>query len=341
MAKRAILVLAALLLFISAAQAEKSMDLGNGLLVTYPDEWEASNYTWTKGNEMLLLFPADLRSSALDLDSMDKHELLAQFGKQLMITDMEDFQSYYPLNGFFVATAEASLQNNPCQIAMLLQDRSLCILVYFHLGDKREESDLLDFVDWFSYMDSETAETPAKTEIRKEGNRYYLDKVPLILELSEDEYDIVYSGMPRNAESVLRSKYSYDQINGILSAGIGTDMMIWQNGTDGLAQKAPTVSIRIKDGKYDGIDFRAMNDSAKKEICDALVPSMAQDGQYRMETINGIPYAAFKYATGNEFRYATILNGDMIYVYLKSPAELKEEDQPLLRTVLENLRVSE
>ena len=345
MAKRAILILAALLMVFTGAAAEKATNLNNGLMLTCPDDWEINNFTWTKGDEMLLVYPADLTAAAVDISAVDKHDLLTSFGSQFRISDLDDFQSYYPLNGFYVTTAAGTMESVPCQIALLLNETSLCVLAYFDLSGGGSQRDILDFVDWFSPAAGGaaggTAASETAAQIRKEGNRYYLDKVPLTLDLSEDEFDIVYLGITEDSESVRRSPYSLEQINAVLSAGITTDMVIWRTGTDGLPDRAPSVRIRIKDQKYEGIDFRVLSESALKETCDALFVSMAQDGQYQMETVNGIPYARFRFNAGNEIRYATILNGDIIYVFLKYPDGLTEDSEAMLRTVLENLKTVE
>jgi len=84
-----------------------------------------------------------------------------------------------------------------------------------------------------------------------------------------------------------------------------------------------------------------MNQEQQKLIWDELVSSFRSDGKYMTEAINGIPYACFSFPMGFQQRYMTILNGDLIYVFVESPDELTEDDLNLLHTVLESITVPE
>ena len=161
---------------------------------------------------------------------------------------------------------------------------------------------------------------------------YYLYKIPLLVDLSEDDFNIVYAGMDEHSKSVERCPYSFAQIRLLLTLGYPPEMLIWRIGENGLARQAARIDIRIKEKKFEGLP--------ESVVLASVVPAMARNGAYQMETVHGIRYAVFEYiAAENEIRYAAVMDGRMVYICLSSPEPLTQADYGMLNTVLNHISI--
>lgn len=327
-----------LVAFSTSAVCDASHDLGSGVSIDLPNGWTESSGTWINGDsEMLMPFVLDIKSLGKDPATMDMDNLLATMAQSFGAIGTTEVQDEETTNGFQVKSMKTTLQGNPLEVALMWNDSIVCVLAYVRASSLNNRN-VMEFVKGIRYTG---VSVPNDTGNYVDSEGYYLYKTPIRIRLTENDYNIAYLGMPENSPSVIRSGYSYGQIDAVLSFGEKTDMIIWRIGEDGLANRAANVRIRIKDQKYDGIDMRSLPEDQTKLLWDAIVTSMSRDGSYRTETINGIPYAYFDFMTENQIRYVTIVNGDIIYIYLITTDKPTEEDMDLLRTVLESLSIAE
>lgn len=329
------------------AKADKLFQMGNGFEIRLSEEWQQSTNMLVRGSRAIFFASLDASGIGTDLDSVDQTSYAKTLTESMGIKT-ENYRSYDPLNGFHTTIMDMEMSPGGITIsgmgALIILHPFICILFYFSedANDIITEDDIIDLVYRISVNASNQSAAEKALNAQTE-NGVYLSKTPLLVGLDEEAYDYVYSGMPEDSATLKRISYSYDQIMQYLTMGEGTDMIIWRTGTDGLFNnQAPSVKIRIKENRVrDNADARIALPYELKLTWDELISSFRSDGEYTTETINGIPYAAFTFPIGFQKRYVTILNGDLIYVFLESPDELTEDDLNLLHNVLEGITVAE
>ena len=73
--------------------------------------------------------------------------------------------------------------------------------------------------------------------------------------------------------------------------------------------------VKVKEKKYESITFSRLSKSDADLIASSVVGSFGVK-DYKIVEGNGLRFFVFKYnIVGNNYRYATIINGHMIYVY--------------------------
>lgn len=92
--------------------------------------------------------------------------------------------------------------------------------------------------------------------------------------------------------------------------------------------------IKVKDKKYKDITLSELSDTECSLIVSTVVSSFGVD-DYEIVERNGLRFFVFN--NGNVLRYATIINGHMIYVYSNMLSESATEEQ---KTVLEKIAFS-
>lgn len=337
---------------ICTAEADTVYDLKNGFTITLPEGWQTDSRTWTNGNVGMTLLTFSLPPEYFDLPSEDLHSFCVKVAEG-MDYNVNSFQSYDPLNGFFVAIMDVTVtgMNIDSKLAMIISPNSMCVMDYAFDDPSIpvQEDDLIDMIYLMSYSEPSELTAMETSGNRKVDEGIFLEKVPLLVRMNEEDYNMVYLGMPKDSVSVLRSGHDFEMIKTILAAGETTDMIIWRVGEDGLIlNKSPHVKIRIKDQRFEGredFDLRFLRKDLRKSLLwDAVIPTMTVDGKYETETVNDIPYARFEFTAQKihyEIRYMTAIRGDLIYVMLSSADPITESDETLLRTVLESIFVAE
>lgn len=103
------------------------------------------------------------------------------------------------------------------------------------------------------------------------------------------------------------------------------------------ADTSINIYLKVKDKKYEDVTLASLSYSEYRLLASAVVSSF---GVKDFDTIegNGLRFFAFSYENqGNICRYATILNGHMIYVYANTGSSPISEEQ---RGVLEYIALS-
>ena len=106
--------------------------MGSDRLLSFSRE-ERAVYTLISTGEGLkakeIASTLNLSGAYDDMDAIDKHELMISIVESSGYA-VENFQSWDPWNGFFLGKMDARYITEPCEIAMLLKDESLCVLFY-------------------------------------------------------------------------------------------------------------------------------------------------------------------------------------------------------------------
>lgn len=82
------------------------------------------------------------------------------------------------------------------------------------------------------------------------------------------------------------------------------------------------IVLRVKDKKYEGITLSELSDEDFTALAASIVYSFGVS-DYEIAEGPGLKYIVFTYnnGLGNDYRFATILNGHMIYVYANTGSE--------------------
>lgn len=100
-----------------------------------------------------------------------------------------------------------------------------------------------------------------------------------------------------------------------------------------------TYLCRIKDNKYEGVDLRRCSAAEATSLLNVIYGSFGTTATDKeIVTINGVPYLKFNWMNGTQLRYATIVNGDMIYIWAtRDDGNINAEDAALLLDVVESV----
>lgn len=166
---------------------------------------------------------------------------------------------------------------------------------------------------------------------------YTVEQGPFTVMLDDGSYNILFKGMTAEEPALLRSGLTLDRCEWYMSSA-NKDLILYR-----LEDQFPApfeISIRIKDNKYSGVDLRTYSPADAAAVLDTLYASFVTSGAENKEnvTINGVPYLKFDWQNGAQQRYATIVNGDMIYIWAeRGEGEFTEEELLLLRQVVESI----
>ncbi|MBR1711483.1 MAG: hypothetical protein IJ719_22110 [Clostridia bacterium] len=338
-------LLAVFMAFFSTALSETVSYIDNGLWITVPDGWQDSGGWWTNDTEMVNFSTMDIYTilpTGSDIKDYDKQDIIDQLFLGMDI-DAKSYQKIKTQRDWGAGAAKVEMETYPysMEIGMILVDTALCTIMYAETA----QSSLSDegITKAFKWISNEAPEGFEQDDSRKNtitAEGYYLYKIPAVVNLSENDFNIVYLDMPSDTLSVTRSGYSYSQINSLLKFGESTEMIIWKIGEDGLNGEGATVKIRIKQNKYPDMDFR--DPDIASIFMASLANQLSVDGHYEMETYNGIPYGSFQsIVSQHEIRYATIINGSIIYVFESSEQEFTASDKDMLYKVLNSISLVE
>ena len=167
---------------------------------------------------------------------------------------------------------------------------------------------------------------------------YTVEQGPFTVMLDDGSYNILFKGMTAEEPALIRSGLTLERCEWYMSS-VKKDLILYR-----LEDQFPApfeISIRVKDNKYSGIDLRTCSSADVAAALDMLYASFVSSGAENKEvvTINGVPYLKFDWQGGAQQRYATIVNGDMIYIWAeRGEGEFTEEELLLLRQVVESIR---
>ena len=183
-----------------------------------------------------------------------------------------------------------------------------------------------------------TTEPPADMSSGESGSgaprsSISLAQVPLTVRVSETDMNLYTTDTPAGSLTLSRSSSTKQQMDEYVSS-VGASLVITHPDDPGLDFE---IQIRVKEDRYTGV--RSWTESTEEEI-GAQLNSMYGDmlprySIYRTDT--GV-FAAFALTSdSNAFRYATIYNGDMIYIHGKrNNGPLTEADRILLKLVVDS-----
>ena len=182
-------------------------------------------------------------------------------------------------------------------------------------------------------LGTDTGSAGAGTSLRE----YTIPEGPFTVVLDEAKYNIITSGMSADDPAVLRSGIPSGMFETYMS--LSNTSLIMTDINDALP--APfEIDIRVKDGKYDDLDLREYNAVYANLMLDTIYSSFGDTASGKeIVNINGVPYLKFSWLNGSELRYATIINGDMIYIWVNHDAgEVSDDEAALLLEVVKSVK---
>ncbi len=111
---------------------------------------------------------------------------------------------------------------------------------------------------------------------------------------------------------------------------------------DSFTEPSIQIRVKVKDNKYPGTDLSKMSETEFQQTADALVSGFSVD-QYSQLEKNGMRFVIFESNGPIEktYRYATIIDGDMIYIYASvAGSEITTEQRDLLESIATSIERS-
>ena len=182
--------------------------------------------------------------------------------------------------------------------------------------------------------DGAAQENTPSSGMSGDSSGYEIPEVPMIVHVSEEDVNVYTLDTPADGLTMSRTSLPKESVDAYVK-GINASMILSPSYDDNLDYN---IQIRVKDDKYSGL--KSWNEASDAEI-DALVNMMYGDklDEYSLyKTEQGV-FAQMKLTFDvNSLRYATIQNGDMIYIQgRKNSGPLTDDDLALLKTVVDSI----
>lgn len=203
--------------------------------------------------------------------------------------------------------------------------------IVFQDGDTKETTNDENAQD----SNKNESELVAKEKLRT----YMLSAGPITVTLDENKYNIFCQGMTENDLAIIRSGEDAQAINDYLDIN-NKDMVIVN--MDETIPAELSISIRIKDQTYKNVDLRDCSLANAKMALDIIYSSFEDTGtatDKEFVVINNVPYLKFRWMNNSQLRYATIVNGDMIYIWAShKDSGIVDADAELLLQVVKSIQ---
>ena len=108
-----------------------------------------------------------------------------------------------------------------------------------------------------------------------------------------------------------------------------------------LGKSSDEICIRIKPGKYTGVDnFKDFSDADKKYLADAMISGFSGTDGYQFYDTEDAAYIVFNMnVLGEQLRYATIVDEAMIYIFYESAeGPVTDEERQILQQIVDTVR---
>lgn len=203
--------------------------------------------------------------------------------------------------------------------------------IVFQDGDTKETTNDENAQD----SNKNESELVAKEKLRT----YMLSAGPITVTLDENKYNIFCQEMTENDLAIIRSGEDAQAINDYLDIN-NKDMVIVN--MDETIPAELSISIRIKDQTYKNVDLRDCSLANAKMALDIIYSSFEDTGtatDKEFVVINNVPYLKFRWMNNSQLRYATIVNGDMIYIWAShKDSGIVDADAELLLQVVKSIQ---
>lgn len=191
------------------------------------------------------------------------------------------------------------------------------------------------FVDCLTILDEPVQLTTEKEDQYING-RYYLSAGPFMANIDEKAFYVLSKNTPENSSTFKHLKIKNKEEADRLVARLQLDLYIVPK------EKPDTdviIAVRIKDKKYEEIgSFSLLYEQYGDTIMETLVAGFGAT-QYEIYEKNGFVYCLFDVAIDGIYqkRYATIEDGDMIYIWAEKNEPLTEMEMEYLRCIVDSI----
>ena len=182
----------------------------------------------------------------------------------------------------------------------------------------------------YQYYESDVATASTLRE-------YTLSDGPFTVTLDATKYNIVTTGMATSDPAVVRSGIGADMFETYMS--LNGKSLIMTDINDKVPAAKFDISIKIKDKKYADVDLRKCSTADANMMLDMIYTSFSGSATGKeIVKINGVPYLKFSWMNDTQLRYATIVGGDMIYIWAtRDDGKVTDDDAALLLQVVESV----
>ena len=168
----------------------------------------------------------------------------------------------------------------------------------------------------------EAAATPAPTEAPADRAFTFMNG-KLTVRISPEEYDYLVKDVPQDPAVLERLGLSESQASAYMSM-LGYELVAVPVGQK-LTKADFEILVNVKDPSYQGIaSLRSLSEAERMLLAQSLVLGFGKS-DYELYSSGDADYIVFE-ALGSQ-RYATIVDGCMVYIYAKSDTGILSDDQ--------------
>lgn len=235
-------------------------------------------------------------------------------------------------NGIKGSLAEVDFDGDPSVFSVIQYQNDIWLLICTS-GVTPPRELLTEVLDCIALSDTGDAPDAAAAPVMEaEGDGFVLTEVPMRVHLDEAEFNIYTTDNDENSLSMRRTEYSKEKMDAYL--GVLNIALLITRPDESLLDF--NIQIRIKDDKYEGVpSWSELSDEQIDDMMEAVYGSdVAEYSLFRTPTGT---FAVFAMSIDtNALRYATIQNGDMIYIHAqRKNGELRQDDLDMLKAVAE------
>lgn len=237
--------------------------------------------------------------------------------------------------GIYYCAAETQYMSKPCIMAIVQYENDFWFILSL-AGVRHSENDVFSeicdsiLLSESNSNSSDKIETPLNNDSVEE---YYIQDVPAIVHLNDNELNIYSKDTPENGLTMQRTKDVTKANMDWYVTSIGAQLVICYADT---SLRDFNIQIRVKDEKYK--DWPSW-DQISESLLSLTMNLIYGDGitDYYVYKTKTATFTVFKMLTeGESLRYATIKNGDMIYVHMRRQnGTLTDRDYDLLKMVVD------
>lgn len=186
-----------------------------------------------------------------------------------------------------------------------------------------------------NYSDNDMSNNEAVPEVRE--GAYYIS--PDISVRAPDGYMVFDKDCTFSAEDCDQIGVNYSDMLTYMNVQSSTLIMTPENCL--WADKPFQINVKYKDRDYENITLSELDNASIDILASAIISGfdITSDGYQLYETDNALFIVFDCKILDNEQRYATIIDGHMIYIYGSAANGLTEEQRDLIREVADSLEV--
>ena len=244
--------------------------------------------------------------------------------------------SFLTNNGVNCYSANTELLGASAVIAIMQYDNDFWVLICLEGKNLTASSvfeEVYGSISVAESMDDDTGLNSTQVQYN-ENDGYTISEIPAIVHLDDQEINIYTQNTPEDSLTMQRTDVDKATMDWYVGAQNAKMIITYPNIT---AQEF-RIEIRVKDEQYSGApSWDELNETELSIVMHMLYKD--QISPYEVYKTDTATFTVFKMSSDKDgLRYATVKNGDMIYVHMeRNNGALTDEDDALLKRVVDSM----